>query len=68
MRENFLHFSPPSITDVEINEVVDTLKGIWLSTGPKTRKFEEEFKGHVHCEDAFGVNSVPLGSIWLLKF
>jgi dTDP-4-amino-4,6-dideoxygalactose transaminase len=57
MRKEFLHFSPPSITDIEINEVIDTLKGIWLSTGPKTKKFEEAFRAHVHSEDVFAVNS-----------
>lgn len=33
-------FSPPDITDNEINEVVDTLKSGWITTGPKTKKLE----------------------------
>lgn len=61
MRKEFLHFSPPSITDIEINEVVDTLKGIWLSTGPKTKKFEEEFKKHTQTNAAFAINSCTAG-------
>jgi len=39
---NNIPFSPPDIGDDEINEVVDTLKGTWITTGPKTKKFEEE--------------------------
>lgn len=42
---NNLHnipFSPPDITNEEIEEVVDTLKGNWITTGPKTKKLEEE--------------------------
>lgn len=39
---NNIPFSPPDITDQEIEEVVDTLKGSWITTGPKTKKFEEE--------------------------
>lgn len=34
-------FSPPDIGDEEINEVTDTLKSGWITTGPKTKKFEK---------------------------
>jgi dTDP-4-amino-4,6-dideoxygalactose transaminase len=33
-------FSLPDISDEEINEVVDTLKSGWITTGPKTKLFE----------------------------
>ncbi len=33
-------FSPPDITDAEINEVVDTLRSGWITTGPKTKELE----------------------------
>jgi dTDP-4-amino-4,6-dideoxygalactose transaminase len=36
-------FYLPSIGQAEIDEVVDTLKSGWLTTGPKTKKFEQEF-------------------------
>ena len=39
---NNIPFSPPDIGDEEINEVVDTLKSGWITTGPKTKKFEDE--------------------------
>lgn len=35
-------FSPPDITQAEIDEVVDTLKSGWITTGPKTKQFEKE--------------------------
>lgn len=35
-------FSPPDITEAEINEVIDTLKSGWITTGPKTKRFERE--------------------------
>lgn len=41
-RKNNIPFSPPDISELEINEVLDTLKGNWITTGPKTKKFEEE--------------------------
>ena len=34
-------FSPPDITEEEIEEVVDTLKSGWITTGPKTKLFEQ---------------------------
>lgn len=41
-RKNNIPFSPPDIGEMEIAEVVDTLNGTWITTGPKTKKFEEE--------------------------
>ena len=35
-------FSPPDISEEEINEVVDALKSGWITTGPKTKKLEKE--------------------------
>lgn len=35
-------FSPPDISDSEIDEVIDTLKSGWITTGPKTKKFEND--------------------------
>ncbi|MCD4734612.1 MAG: DegT/DnrJ/EryC1/StrS aminotransferase family protein [Bacteroidales bacterium] len=42
-------FSPPRIDDKIINEVADTLRSGWITTGPKTEKFERmltEYAGH----------------------
>lgn len=50
-------FFKPSIGEEEINEVVDTLKSGWLTTGPKTKKFEEEFAKKVKAKYAIAVNS-----------
>ena len=35
-------FSPPDISDEEINEVIDALKSGWITTGPKTKKLEKD--------------------------
>ena len=60
-RKDFLPFSPPAIGQQEIDEVIDTLKGMWLSTGPKTRKFEAEFAGYVQAPAALALNSCTAG-------
>jgi len=46
-REAFLPFAVPHITQAEIDEVVDTLRSGWLTTGPKTKRFEREFAERV---------------------
>ena len=35
-------FSPPDISDKEIEEVVDALKSGWITTGPKTKQLEKK--------------------------
>ncbi len=57
MRESFLSFSPPFIGAEEIAEVVDTLKTDWITTGPKTRRFESEFASFLGAEAALAVSS-----------
>jgi dTDP-4-amino-4,6-dideoxygalactose transaminase len=43
MSQPFLPFALPEIGDEEIAEVVDTLKSGWVTTGPKARRFEQDF-------------------------
>jgi dTDP-4-amino-4,6-dideoxygalactose transaminase len=57
MRQSFLAFSPPSIGEDEIEEVIDTLRSTWITTGPKTRRFEEEFAAFAGAPYALAVNS-----------
>lgn len=61
MRNTFLLFSPPSLGQEEIDEVVDTLKSEWITTGPKTRRFAEEFTRYVDAEAALPLNSCTAG-------
>lgn len=50
-------FSPPDITDKEINEVIDTLKSGWITTGPKTKEFEKRIAKFCNTEKAVCLNS-----------
>ncbi len=56
-RNNFLPFARPLIEQEDIEEVVDTLNSDWLTTGPKTHLFEEEFVKYIGCKYAVAVNS-----------
>jgi dTDP-4-amino-4,6-dideoxygalactose transaminase len=70
MRDEFLPFSPPFLGDAEIDEVVDTLRSDWITTGPKTRRLEQAFAARVSspgaaavfsCTDALHVALAALG-------
>jgi dTDP-4-amino-4,6-dideoxygalactose transaminase len=50
-------FSPPDITDVEIQEVVAAMKSGWITTGPKTKLFEERIAQYCHTPRAVCMNS-----------
>jgi dTDP-4-amino-4,6-dideoxygalactose transaminase len=56
-RRDFLPFNPPLVGEEEIREVVDTLRSPWITTGPKTRRFEEEFAAFVRAPGALALNS-----------
>jgi len=57
IRTTFLPFALPSIGNEEIEEVIDTLKSGWITTGLKTKKFEDKFKAYIGCEHAIAVSS-----------
>lgn len=52
-----IEFSPPDISDLEIEEVVDTLKSGWLTTGPKTKELERRIADYVGVKKAVCLNS-----------
>ncbi|WP_195340160.1 DegT/DnrJ/EryC1/StrS aminotransferase family protein [Fusobacterium sp. 1001295B_180824_G3] len=57
MEKRKITFSPPDITDREIAEVVDTLKSGWITTGPKTKKFEEKITEYCGTKKSVCLNS-----------
>ena len=58
----FLPFALPDIGEEEINEVVDSLRSGWLTTGPKTKRFESDFESFLGDNvTALAVNSATAG-------
>jgi dTDP-4-amino-4,6-dideoxygalactose transaminase len=58
----FLPFALPEVGEEEIAEVVDTLRAGWLTTGPKTRRFEADFAKYIGPNiEALAVNSATAG-------
>lgn len=52
-----ISFSPPDITEEEIQEVADTLRSGWITTGPKTKLFENQIADYCHTTKAVCLNS-----------
>ncbi len=65
--EEFIIFGAPLIGQEEIDEVVDTLKSGWLSTGPKTKKFEEHLKKYIGIPYGVATNSCTSALHLVLK-
>lgn len=60
--KKFLPFALPDIGEEEINEVVDSLRSGWLTTGPKTKRFESDFESFLGAGvTALAVNSATAG-------
>lgn len=59
---DFIPFALPDIGEEEIAEVVDSLRSGWITTGPKTRRFEQEFAAFLGGDvEAVAVNSATAG-------
>lgn len=57
MEKRYIPFSPPDISDAEIQEVVDTLKSGWITTGPRTKKLEKRLAEYCHTSKVVCLNS-----------
>jgi len=57
VRTQFLPPFRPTISIKEIEEVVDTLKSDWITTGSKTYEFEKRFREYIGCKHAIAVSS-----------
>lgn len=61
MRNEFLPFSRPSITEDEIAAVGEVLRSGWITTGPKSAEFEMRFSEYVGCQGAAALCSATAG-------
>ncbi|QQS05315.1 MAG: DegT/DnrJ/EryC1/StrS family aminotransferase [Fibrobacterota bacterium] len=61
MNQAFLPFALPDLGQEEIDEVVDSMKSGWITTGPKAARFEKEFASYVGAKFSFAVNSATSG-------
>ena len=57
MKKYNIPFSPPDIIDGEINEVIDTLRSGWITTGPKTKELERRLSEFTNTPKTVCLNS-----------
>lgn len=67
MENRHIAFSPPDITEEEITEVVDTLKSGWITTGPKTKKFEKKLAEYIGTSKVVCLNSATACAEMILR-
>ena len=67
MENRHIAFSPPDITEEEITEVVDTLKSGWITTGPKTKKFEKKLAEYIGTNKVVCLNSATACAEMILR-
>lgn len=60
-------FSPPDITEAEINAVVEVLKSGWITSGPTLAKFEKEIAEYCEANKAVALNSATAAMELVLK-
>jgi len=61
-------FSPPRIDQKIIDEVTDTLKSGWITTGPKTKRFEKEISAYCGNQATLCLNSATAGLEIMLRW
>ncbi len=62
MEHKFIPFALPDIGEEEIAEVVDALRSGWITTGPKTKRFEQDFSSVFDAvTESIAVNSATAG-------
>lgn len=57
MKLRNIPFSPPDMSEAEINQVAEALRSGWITTGPKTKEFERQIAAYVGTNKAVCLNS-----------
>lgn len=57
LKRRNIPFSPPDMTEAEVNEVRDAILSGWITTGPRTKKLEQIISEYVHTEKTVCLNS-----------
>ncbi|MEH2931881.1 DegT/DnrJ/EryC1/StrS family aminotransferase [Candidatus Ventrimonas sp. KK005] len=52
-----IQFSPPDMTELEIEEVTEVLRSGWITTGPKTKKLEQQIADYCQVNQSVCLNS-----------
>lgn len=61
MRDTFLPFARPAVGDDEINEIIDSIRSGWITTGPKVEKFSKMFADYAGGKYSTALSSATAG-------
>lgn len=67
MKEKKIPFSPPDMTEMEVKEVRDAIMSGWITTGPRTKKLEQQISEYVHTEKTVCLNSATAAMEMVLR-
>ncbi|SHK16459.1 dTDP-4-amino-4,6-dideoxygalactose transaminase [Hathewaya proteolytica DSM 3090] len=67
MKNYDIPFSPPDISQSEIDNVMDVLRSGWITSGPYVKKFEEKICSYINCSDTVAVASATAAMELILK-
>ena len=62
-----IHFSPPDMTEKEAEEVREAILSGWITTGPRTKKLEQQISEYVHTEKTVCLNSATAALEMVLR-
>ena len=57
MKLRNIPFSPPDMSEAEVQEVAEALRSGWITTGPKTKEFEKQIASYTGTKKAVCLNS-----------
>ena len=67
MEKRSISFSPPDISEDEINEVAETLRSGWITTGPRVKEFEKRLSDYYHTRKTVCLSSATAAEELILR-
>ena len=67
MRNEFMPFSQPSISEADISAIGDVLRSGWITTGLNNVEFEKMFREYIGCKGAVALSSATAGMHLVIK-
>lgn len=67
MEKRSISFSPPDISELEIQEVCEALRSGWITTGPRVKEFEKRLANYVHTNKVVCLGSATAAEELILR-
>lgn len=67
MEKRSISFSPPDISELEIQEVCEALRSGWITTGLRVKEFEKRLANYVHTNKVVCLGSATAAEELILR-